>query len=130
VDNARVRILVVDDHEIVRKGVCSLLAEQCDFEIVCDVADGMEAVAKAEEFRPDVIVLDISMPGIDGLEVARRVRKQLPQTAIVFLTQHTSAEVARQALQAGGNGYVSKSDIVNELISTIRKSIEEVRQSS
>lgn len=87
----KVQTLVVDDHEIVRKGICSLLSREPDFEVICDVADGFQAVDKAQERQPHVIVLDISMPGIDGLETARRIRKVAPDSEIVFLSRRNGA---------------------------------------
>jgi DNA-binding NarL/FixJ family response regulator len=81
---APLRILVVDDHAAVRRAVCSLLRSQSDFEVVCEAADGLEAIQKAQELRPDVIVLDISMPELNGLQAARQIREVAPQEEIVF----------------------------------------------
>ena len=126
----KIQILVVDYHEIVRRGICALLRREPDFEVICDVADGLQAVDKARELQPDVIVLDISMPGIDGLETARRIRKISPDTEIVFLSQHDSAEMVRQALRNGGRGYVVKSDVAQELIKAIRAALLKQRHVS
>ena len=127
---SKVQILVVDDHEVVRKSICALLSREPDFEVICDVADGFQAVDQARERQPNVIVLDISMPGIDGLETARRIRKVSPDSEIVFLSQHDSAEMVRQALRHGGRGYVVKSDVAQELIKAIRSALRKQRHVS
>ena len=118
-----VRILVADDHEVVRRGVCALLGQETNFEVVCEAADGVQAVAKAKELQPDLIVLDISMPDMDGFAAARLIRKVSPTSEIVFLSQHDSIEVVRQAFQAGARGYVVKSDIAQELITALHAAI-------
>jgi len=84
------RILVLDDHEIVRRSICVLLSEQPDFEVICDAADGLQPVKEAERLQPDVVVLDITMPGMGGLEAAPRIREVAPSAEIVFLSQHDS----------------------------------------
>ena len=111
-----VRILVVDDHEIVRRSICALLSREPDFEVICDAADGLQAVREAERLQPNVIVLDITMPGMDGLEAARHIRTVAPSTEIVFLSQHNSLESVKQAFRHGGRGYVVKTDAFKELI--------------
>ena len=116
----RIRVLVVDDHDTVRRAICALLRSDPDIEVICDVAGGVHAVRKAKELLPDVIVLDITMPKLDGLKTARRIRKVAPLTEILFLSQHDSVESVRQALRAGGRGYVVKSDAAKELITAVR----------
>jgi DNA-binding NarL/FixJ family response regulator len=115
-----VRILVVDDHATVRRSVCALLRADPAFEVICDVADGIQAVERAEELQPDVVVLDITMPGMDGFEAARRVRKVAPTAEILFLSQHDTIETIRQALRIGARGYVVKSDAASELVAAVR----------
>ena len=113
------RILVVDDHDSVRRGICALFRTQPYFEVVCEAADGIEAVTKAEKLQPDVIVLDITMPRMGGFEAARRIGKVAPSAEIVFLSQHDSVESVRQGLRYG-RAYVVKSDAAEELIAAVR----------
>jgi DNA-binding NarL/FixJ family response regulator len=123
----KIQILVVDDHEVVRRGVCALLTAEADFEVVCDAADGVQAVAKAKEHQPDLIVLDVSMPEMGGFEAAIRIRKVSPRSEIIFLSQHDSLEVVRQAFRSGGRGYVVKSEIAKELIMALRAALQKTK---
>jgi two-component system, NarL family, response regulator DesR len=117
------RILVVDDHEPMRISIRSLLCTQSDFEVICEAKEGGSAVEKAKELNPDVIVLDISMPGMNGFEVARRIRALRLSSKIVFLSQHEALQPIREAFRAGGNGYVAKSDAAQDLIPAIRAAV-------
>jgi two-component system, NarL family, response regulator NreC len=117
---ALLRILVVDDHEIVRRSICALLSGQPDFEVVCDAADGVQAVKEAERLQPDVVVLDITMPGMGGLEAAPLIRKVAPSAEIVFLSQYDSLQTIQEAFRRGARGYVVKSDAYQDLIPAIR----------
>ena len=114
------RILVVDDHVAVRRAVCSLLRSQPDFEVTCEAADGLEAIQKAQELRPDVIVLDISMPELNGLQAARQIREVAPESEIVFLSQHRASDIIHEALAIGTRGYVCKSHIASDLVDAVR----------
>jgi DNA-binding NarL/FixJ family response regulator len=105
----------VDDHEIVRVGVRSLLSATPDFDICGDAVDGRDAFDKAKQLRPDVIVMDVSMPNLNGLDATRLIREALPQTEVLILSQHESSEMMRQALGAGALGYVLKSSMSNNL---------------
>ena len=89
------------------------------FEVACEGADGLEAIQKAQELRPDVIVLDISMPELNGLQAARQIREVAPQGEIVFLSQHRASEIIAEALSIGARGYVCKSHIVDDLIAAV-----------
>lgn len=117
--NERIRVMVVDDHEIVRKQICRLLKSQPDMEVVSEAADGTDAVHNAEEFQPDVILLDIGLPGLDGFTAARHIRSVAPGTEILFVSQHDTTQMAREALRAGGRGYVVKVDATSELIPAV-----------
>jgi DNA-binding NarL/FixJ family response regulator len=109
-----VRILVVDDHPVVRHGLRMLLSRP-EWEIIDEAADGIEAVDKANLLKPDVIVLDVSMPRMDGLEACRRIRKSVPESEILIVTQHDSAQMMREAITAGARGYVVKSNVARDL---------------
>jgi DNA-binding NarL/FixJ family response regulator len=111
----KVRILVVDDHSVVRHGLRVLLGAHPEWEIVGEAADGIEAVEKADLLKPDVILLDISMPRMDGLEACRRIRKSVPKSEILIVTQHDSPQMMREALGAGARGYVVKSNVARDL---------------
>lgn len=114
------RILLVDDHEIVRRGVRSLLSMQSDWEICGEAVDGRDAVAKAGSLRPNVIVMDISMPNLNGIEATRQVHRQFPEIEVLMLSQHDSPEMMRQAMKVGARGYVVKSAIATDLIAALK----------
>lgn len=116
---APVRILIADDHEIVRRGVRSLLKSRSDWSVCGEAVDGVDAVRKAKELKPDVIVLDISMPQLNGLDAARQIRKEVPQSEILILSQHGAAEMERTALSAGARAYVSKTDVSRDLLAAV-----------
>lgn len=116
----KIKILVVDDHAILRDGIRALLALQDDIEIVGEAAEGKEAIEKARELEPDVIVMDLAMPGMDGLEATRRIRKKNPSVRVLVLTQHDSKEYILSAIKAGATGYIPKRALGSELITGIR----------
>jgi DNA-binding NarL/FixJ family response regulator len=111
-----VRILLADDFEPWRSFVASLLQENPEWQIICQVSDGLEAVQKAKEFQPDLVVLDIGLPKLNGIEAAPSIRKVAPESKILFLSANRSSDIAAAALNAGGHGYVVKSDGANELL--------------
>jgi len=113
------RILVVDDHAVVRRGVRALLETQKGWEVVGEATTGREAVELAGRLHPDVVVMDMSLPELNGLEATRQIRKQSPQTEVVVLTMHHSEALARDVLQAGARGYVLKSDADQSLIAAV-----------
>lgn len=113
------RVLIVDDHEVVRRGVRSLLASQTDLDICGEAVDGRDAIAKALELRPDVITMDISMPNLNGLEATREIRRILPDTPVLIMSQHDVPEMMKQALDAGATAYIVKSAISTQLITAL-----------
>ena len=113
---ATVRIVLVDDFKPWRRFVAALLQESPDWEIVCEASDGLEAVRKAEEFQPDLILLDISLPRLNGIEAAESIRKIAQGTKILFVSENRDSDIATAALSAGGHGYLVKSDGATELL--------------
>jgi CheY-like chemotaxis protein len=111
-----IRVLVVEDYEPFQRFVVSILEKQPELQIICRVSDGLEAVQKAEELQPDLILLDIGLPSLNGIEVARRIRKLSPKSKILFVSQESSADVVQGALGTGAQGYVVKSDARRELL--------------
>ncbi len=116
----KIKILVVDDHAVLRDGIHALVDLHDDLEIVGEASEGKEAVAKAQELMPDVVIMDIAMPGMDGLEATRRIRKKHPKMKVLVLTQHDNKEYILSVIKAGAAGYVPKRALVSELVSAIR----------
>ena len=114
-----VRILVVDDHEMVRSRLCSLLRSRPEFEVVCEASDGLQAVEKAQALQPGVVVLDISMPVMSGIEAVPKIRQVAPDAQILFVSQHNSLSVVRTALSIGARGYIVKSDASADLVDAV-----------
>src|SRR5438105_7991357 len=113
------RILVADDHEVVRRGLCALLQAQPDWEICGEANDGREALEKAQKLKPDVVILDIGMPSLNGLEATRQILKSNPQTKVLILTLHDSDQVVREVLNAGARGFLLKSDAARDLVAAV-----------
>jgi DNA-binding NarL/FixJ family response regulator len=113
------RILVVDDHAVVRRGVRSLLESQEGWEVCGEATTGRDAVEQSRRLRPDVVVMDLSLPELNGLDATRQILKFAPDTEVLVLTMHHSEELARDALQAGARGYVLKSDADENLIAAV-----------
>src|ERR1700751_2628704 len=105
-----IRVLVVDDSEVVRRGICQILQSQADVEVVCEAADGADAVCKVREHRPHVVLLDITMPVMNGFEAAPRLKHEFPSTLILVVSQSDSAPFAREAIAAGASGSGVKSN--------------------
>jgi len=113
------RILLADDHEVVRQGLRRLLETQPGWEVCGEAASGREAVELAKRTKPDVAVLDLSMPGLNGTEAARQILKEQPRTEVLILTMHSSEPMVRAALEAGARGFVLKSDAGRDLVSCV-----------
>jgi DNA-binding NarL/FixJ family response regulator len=113
------RLLIVDDHAVVRRGVRALLESRPGWEVCGEAADGQEAIRKAADLKPDIVVLDISLPGLNGLEATSRILKESPASEVLILTMHHSEELAQQVIKAGARGYVLKSDADQSLVAAI-----------
>jgi DNA-binding NarL/FixJ family response regulator len=114
-----VRVLVVDDYEPFRQFACSTLSQRPDFQVIGEASDGLEAVHKAGELKPDLIVLDIGLPTLNGMEAARRIRKSCPECKILFMSQGSSIDVAQAAFSLGAMGYVVKAHAGSELSAAV-----------
>ena len=113
------RILVADDHAVVRRGVRAMLEAQPGWEVCGEAGTGREAVEQVKRLRPDIVVLDLSLPELNGLDATRQILKESPQTEVLVLTMHDSEELAQQVLQAGARGYVLKSDADQSLVAAV-----------
>src|SRR3979490_2508412 len=116
----RLRILVADDHELVRRGIRGQLSARRGWIIVGEAMNGREAVEKASKLKPDVAIVDISMPDLDGLQATRQIREAAPSTEVVVLTMHESDQMGRRVLEAGARGYVLKSDLAAYLVKAVK----------
>lgn len=114
-----IRILLVDDHPIVRQGLRTLLEGHSGWQVIGEASDGEEAVEKAKDLSPDVMVLDVTMPRMNGLEACRLLRQECPRLEILFVTQHDSPQMMREALEAGARGYVVKSNAARDLLAAV-----------
>ncbi|HVI08415.1 MAG TPA: response regulator transcription factor [Candidatus Binatia bacterium] len=115
-----VRILLVDDHPIVRQGLRTLLEGRTGWEVVGEASDGLEALDKVESLKPDVVVLDVTMPRMNGLEACRHIQQRsTPGVEVLFVTQHDSPQMMREALDAGARGYVVKSNAARDLLEAV-----------
>lgn len=113
------RIVVVDDHAVVRRGVRALLESRADWKVVADATTGREALDAVKRHRPEIVVMDISLPELNGLDATRQIIQESPQTEVLVLTMHHSEELAREVLKAGARGYVLKSDADESLIAAV-----------
>jgi len=116
----KIRVLVVDDHTIVRDGICALLSLAGDIEVVGEAANGSEALKIVKELDPNVVLMDIAMPVMDGLEATRRICKEFPRTRVLVLTQYDDQEYVFPVIEAGASGFISKAAASSELASGIR----------
>ena len=122
-----IRVLVVDDYEPFRRVVCSRLESRPDFEIIGEASDGLEAVEKAQALKPDLILLDIGLPSLNGIEAARRISSLIPATTILFVSQISDADVVQEALSNGAIGYVWKQDAGIDLLRGVESALRGTR---
>jgi DNA-binding NarL/FixJ family response regulator len=120
IDMGPIRTLVVDDHELARHDIRSVLANNRDIELIEEINNGEEAIKKVRDLHPDVVLLDISLPRISGIEVANTLRQIAPESRIIFVSQHDSPLIAKDALLTGAYGYVVKADIALDLLLAIK----------
>jgi len=113
------RILIVEDFRAFRRFICSMLGKSLDLRVIAEVSDGLEAVHKAAELKPDLILLDIGLPTINGIEAARQICKLSPESKIVFLSQESSADIVEEALSTGACGYVVKAKAATQLLAVV-----------
>ena len=117
----RLRILIADDHELVRHGIRAVLGAENGWVIIGEATDGLDAVVKAVQLRPDIAILDITMPMLDGLEAARRIRTDAPETKVLVLTMHESDQMVCRVMEAGARGYILKTDLPNQLVRAVKE---------
>jgi DNA-binding NarL/FixJ family response regulator len=118
------RIVVVEDYAAWRDYACSELEQEPQFQIVAAISDGLEAVQRAQELQPDLIILDIGLSNLNGIEAARRFLQLVPQTKVLFLSEHSSLDIVQEALKTGANGYVLKSSAGSELLAAAKVVLE------
>ncbi len=120
----KLTVLLVDDHALVRRGFRRMLEDEPTIQVVGEASDGMEAVERAEQLQPDVIVMDCALPQLNGIEASRRILAKRPETAILMLSMHSEDTLIRQAMEAGAKGYVLKNAMDLDLVSAIKKVAE------
>ena len=115
------RIVIADDHELVRRGIRSILTAHRGWQVVGEASDGTQAARLTEILRPHVLIMDITMPKLDGLEAVRQILRNMPETKILILTMHESDQMVRRILEAGARGYILKSDLAEQLVRAVRE---------
>jgi len=119
-----IRVLVVDDYEPFRRVVCSRLESRPDLEVIGEASDGLEAVEKAQALKPDLILLDIGLPSLNGIEAAQRISRLIPTATILFVSQISDADVVQEALSSGAIGYVWKQDAGTDLLPGVESALQ------
>lgn len=120
-DRKRLRVVLVDDHAVVRTGYRLLLENEPDIEVVAELGSGEDAYHRLNELRPDVLITDLSMPGIGGLEAIRRIRVKVPEVKILVFTMHENVAFLEHAMEAGANGYITKNSAANVLVHAVQR---------
>ena len=113
------RVLIADDHEAVRKGVCAILATRGDIDVCGEAVNGKEAIQKAHDLQPDLLIVDITMPVLSGFEAAREIKKSMPHVAILILSMHESLQLIEEARKIGVDGYVTKNQVSEILLQAV-----------
>ena len=119
-----VKVVVVEDFAPYRELICSIIGQEPRLQIIAEVSDGLEAVQKAEELKPDLILLDIGLPTLDGLAAARQIRQRASESKIIFVSQESSPDVVQEALNLGARGYVAKTMVASDLLAAIETVLE------
>lgn len=117
---SKIRVLIAEDHTIVRQGLLTLLKSHDNFEVVGEAKDGIDAIEKAKELFPDIVLMDITMPGLNGVEATRKIKKILPEVKVVILTMHTDKDYVHQTFQAGATCYLDKESADTDLIAALQ----------
>jgi two-component system NarL family response regulator len=123
-ENPPVRLLVVDDFGPFLQFISSKLAKRRDLQVVCEVSDGEEAIRRATELKPDLILLDVGLPTLSGIEAARQIRELVPKAKIIFVSQYSDPEIVQEALNLGASGYILKPNIGSDLLPAINAALE------
>jgi DNA-binding NarL/FixJ family response regulator len=119
-----IRVLVVDDFEPFRRVICSILAKKQDLQVICEACDGLEAVQKAQESKPDLILLDLGLPALNGFAAARQIRQLAPASKILFVSIESSDDLVQEAFSSGALGYVSKTRVGSDLLAAVEAVLE------
>jgi DNA-binding NarL/FixJ family response regulator len=119
-----IRVLVVDDFEPFRRLVCSILQKEQDLQVICEVCDGLGAVQKAQELKPDLILLDLGLPALNGFAAARQIRQLSPESKMLFVSIESSDDLVQEAFSSGALGYVSKTRVGSDLLAAVEAVLE------
>ena len=122
--DAPARIVIADDHGLVRQGFRGMLAREGDLEVVGEAEDGREAVEACSRLRPDLVLMDVRMPGMDGLEATREIKQRHPRTIVLMVTMHENPDYLVEAVRAGAAGYVLKGSPNSQIVSSVRRALE------